>query len=51
VARDLHDETAQALVAIARQLDLLLLDMDNQPQAIERIEALRHLVDESLDGV
>jgi signal transduction histidine kinase len=51
VARDLHDETAQALVAIARQLDLLLLDLDERPRALARIEALRRLVDNSLEGV
>jgi signal transduction histidine kinase len=51
VARDLHDETAQALVAITRQLDLLLLDLDDRPRALARIEALHHLVDSSLEGV
>jgi len=51
VARDLHDETAQALVAIARQLDLLLLDLDDRPRAFARLEALQRLVGNSLEGV
>ena len=51
VARDLHDETAQALVAIARQLDLLLLDLDDRARAEDRIEALHRRVDASLEGV
>lgn len=51
VARDLHDETAQALVAIGRQLDLLLLDLGDRAQAEARIEAIHRLVDASLEGV
>ena len=51
VARDLHDETAQALAAIARQLDLLLLDLDDRARAEARIEALHRHVDASLEGV
>jgi len=51
VARDLHDETAQALVAIGRQLDLLLLDLDNPARAEARVEAIHRLVDASLEGV
>jgi signal transduction histidine kinase len=51
VARDLHDETAQALVAIGRQLDLLLLDLDNRGAAEQRVETIHRLVDNSLDGV
>jgi signal transduction histidine kinase len=51
VARDLHDETAQALVAIGRQLDLLLLDLDDRMRAEERIESIHRLVNSSLEGV
>ena len=51
LARDLHDETAQALVAIARQLDLLLLDLDNPSRATQRVEAVHRLVDNTLEGV
>jgi two-component system, NarL family, sensor kinase len=51
VARDLHDETAQSLVAIRRQLDLLLLDLDDRAQAEVRVEAIHRLVDSSLEGV
>lgn len=51
VARDLHDETAQALVAIGRQLDLLLLDLEQPEKAESRIEAIHHVVDVTLEGV
>lgn len=51
LARDLHDETVQALVAIRRQLDLLELDLDERPRALERLEALHELVDRTLEGV
>ncbi|MBI4494454.1 MAG: GAF domain-containing protein [Chloroflexi bacterium] len=51
LARDLHDETVQALVAIRRQLDLLELDLDERARAVERLEALHALVDRTLEGV
>jgi two-component system NarL family sensor kinase len=51
MARDLHDETAQALVAIGRQLDLLLLDLDDKMRAEARVETIHRLVDASLEGV
>jgi signal transduction histidine kinase len=51
IARDLHDETAQSLLAIGRQLDLLLLDLDDRLRAEARIEAIHRLVDSSVEGV
>ncbi len=51
LARDLHDETIQALVAIARQVDLLALDLDNRARAGERIEAIHGQVARTLQGV
>ncbi len=51
LARDLHDETIQALVAIARQVDLLALDLDDPPRARERVEAIHGQVERTLQGV
>ena len=51
MARDLHDETAQAFVAIGRQLDLVLLDLNEPERAEARIEAIHHLVNSALEGV
>ncbi len=51
MARDLHDETAQAFVAIGRQLDLLLLDLDDPVKIESRVEAIHRLVDGALEGV
>ncbi len=51
LARDLHDETAQALVAIARQMDLLALDLEEPSRARERLESIHSQVDRTLQGV
>jgi two-component system sensor histidine kinase UhpB len=51
IARDLHDETVQALVAVERQLDLLEMDLDDLDRARARIESVHALVDRTLDGV
>jgi two-component system sensor histidine kinase UhpB len=51
IARDLHDETIQALVAIGRQLDLLELDLAEPDRARARVESLHDLVDRTRDGV
>jgi signal transduction histidine kinase len=52
LARDLHDETIQSLVALGRQLDLLSLDLP-QPaaRAGERLERIQTLLASTLDGV
>jgi signal transduction histidine kinase len=51
LARDLHDETIQSLVALGRQLDLLALDLPNAEQAAERLERIQTLLANTLDGV
>ncbi len=51
LARDLHDDTVQALVALGRQLDLLELDLPNQAEATTRLERIRGLLASTLEGV
>jgi signal transduction histidine kinase len=51
LARDLHDETIQALVAIARQLDLLELDLAERSKAHDRLDTLRGMVDRAREGL
>jgi len=51
LARDLHDETIQSLVALGRQLDLLALDLDDRASAGERLERVQTVLASTLDGV
>jgi signal transduction histidine kinase len=51
LARDLHDETIQELVALRRQLDLLALDLPRADVAAERLERIQTLLASTLDGV
>jgi len=52
LARDLHDETVQALVALGRQLDLLALDLPpDAAQAAARVERIQRQLENTLDGV
>src|SRR5262249_52673453 len=51
LARDLHDETIQSLVALGRQLDLLALDLPNAETASERLERVQTLLASTIDGV
>jgi signal transduction histidine kinase len=52
LARDLHDETIQGLVALDRQLDLLALDLpDDAPAAAERLQRSQVLLASILEGV
>jgi two-component system NarL family sensor kinase len=51
LARDLHDETVQKLVALGRQLDLLGMDLSDSHRASERLERLQALLADTLDGV
>lgn len=51
LARDLHDETIQSLVALGRQLDLLGLDLEDRTRAAERLERVQSLLTNTLDGV
>jgi len=52
IARELHDETAQALVVLSRRLDGLLTARERLPESItRRLEELRQLTDGILEGV
>ena len=51
LARDLHDDTIQSLVALGRQLDLLALDLAQPGRAAERLERIQGLLATTLDGV
>ncbi|HEY2596265.1 MAG TPA: GAF domain-containing sensor histidine kinase [Chloroflexota bacterium] len=51
LARDLHDETIQELVALGRQLDLLGLDLPHEDAAAARLERIQTLLAATLDGV
>jgi len=52
IARELHDETAQALVVLSRRLDGLLTARKRLPESItRRLEELRQLTDSILEGV
>jgi PAS domain S-box-containing protein len=52
IARELHDETAQELVALSRQLDSVISASGKLPKGdIERLEALHGRVDRILEGV
>jgi signal transduction histidine kinase len=52
LARDLHDETIQSLVALGRQLDLLSLDLPQPAARVgERLERIQSLLASTLDGV
>ena len=53
LARDLHDETIQALVGLGRQLDLLALDLEepSRTAALERLERVQGLVARTIEGV
>jgi len=50
IARDLHDETVQSLLAIARHLELYRSQTDD-PAQLQRLESLSAMVDETLAGV
>ena len=52
MARELHDDTAQQLVVLARRLDNLLCNADRlSQQDITFLEGVRQQIDEILDGV
>jgi PAS domain S-box-containing protein len=51
VARELHDDTAQALVALARNLDALTLDVEDNAEAHQRVEEIRTLAESILRNV
>jgi signal transduction histidine kinase len=52
IARELHDETAQDLIALSRQLDMLITNTHRSPSVdISLLEELRQQTDRTLDGV
>ncbi|MBN1811519.1 MAG: GAF domain-containing sensor histidine kinase [Anaerolineae bacterium] len=52
VARELHDETVQMLVALSRRLESLTMLPEPLPEtAVERLAALQELVSTTLQGV
>jgi two-component system sensor histidine kinase UhpB len=50
IARDLHDETVQSLLAIARHLELYQSQTSN-PEHLDRLNQLKDMVDETITGV
>jgi two-component system sensor histidine kinase DegS len=52
VARELHDETVQMLVALSRRLESLATLPEPLPEtAVERLEALQEMISTTLQGV
>jgi signal transduction histidine kinase len=52
IARELHDDTAQQLVALLRQLDTLAASEENLSEAgTERLERIQQRIDDALLGV
>jgi len=52
IARELHDDTAQALLVLRRHLGALMASPKQLPKlAVERLEQTRQLTDEILEGV
>jgi signal transduction histidine kinase len=51
IARELHDDTIQSLVAINRRLELLKALLGDRPEAEQQLKELRALVQESIEGV
>ncbi|MCD6519093.1 MAG: HAMP domain-containing protein [Anaerolineae bacterium] len=50
IARELHDETAQALIVLGRQIEMAQ-ELTNDPTLISELEKLRDMVDATLQGV
>ncbi|MBC7235230.1 MAG: HAMP domain-containing protein [Chloroflexi bacterium] len=50
IARELHDETAQALVVLGRKIEMVE-DLVEDPELINELERLRDMVDDTLQGV
>jgi PAS domain S-box-containing protein len=52
IARELHDDTAQALTGVSRRLDMLSSgDLDIPSEIAQRLDELREQTDSILDGV
>jgi signal transduction histidine kinase len=50
VARELHDETAQALVVLGRRIEMAE-EIAKEPELVAELDSLRDLVDDTLHGV
>ncbi len=50
VARELHDDTAQALVVLGRRIEQAA-EMTDAPELTAQLDALRNMVDDTLQGV
>ncbi|MGM0400759.1 MAG: cache domain-containing protein [Chloroflexota bacterium] len=50
IARELHDETAQALIVLGRQIEMIQ-EMTQHEETQEELERLRDTVDQTLEGV
>ena len=50
IGRDLHDETAQALIVLGRRIEIAQ-EMSDEQGLTEELEALRDMVDATLQGV
>jgi signal transduction histidine kinase len=52
IARELHDDTAQALAVLSRRLDTISMDPERLPESvIQRLEEMRELTHSTLQGV
>lgn len=52
LARELHDETAQALIALGQQVEMANKLLTTSPErAAERLEAVRQMLSETVEGV
>jgi signal transduction histidine kinase len=52
VARDLHDETVQALIALNQQVEMVEHRLADDPErAVERLHRLRPLIGETISGI
>ena len=52
ISRELHDDTAQVLVSLARGLDLLISGKSKMPKSVtENLEKLYELTESALEGV
>ena len=52
IARELHDDTAQRLVALSRYLDSLAASEENlSPEGMERLELIQQRIEDALQGV
>ncbi len=51
LARELHDETLQALIALQQRLQLAAQDLEGQPEVQERLQELQSLVTQAVQDL